>query len=113
MLANRLTTMPEMPLEVRRAFREREEPVCPEQALFQEVCARATADAMGYVSEAVPRLKSKYIEDARDWFENGETADLFFDMAGIMFATVRDAVLANPPVKKFRQSRKPRTSRES
>jgi phosphoribosylanthranilate isomerase len=111
MLSDRLSVMQAVPLEIRRAFREKEEPVCPEQALLQETCARATADALGFVSESEPSQRNKHIQEAREWFSNTEEgwAETCFDLAGILFEPVRDAVLATEPAKKQTRRRSSKT----
>lgn len=99
MLSDRLTMMSDVPTEIRRAFREREEPTSAEQMLFQEICARAVADALGHASPSEPGPRRHIINDAREWIENGENVEEFFLIAGILLERVRPAVSKSDPTK--------------
>lgn len=82
---------------VAKFFFQAERPLCPEQAVWREVAARAVLDALG-VTPPLRNNKSELergavIREAQSWFRSGDDAPLVFRLAELPFESVRNAVL--------------------
>lgn len=96
MSAHRICVTQEVPVEVRRAFRDSVSSQPDDARLFQEIAARAVLDAIGLTGEFDPQDHDRAMFKARTWIKFGQTAEEFFDYAGINYKLVRQHVLAIP-----------------
>lgn len=108
MSTRRLAAIAEIPDTIKRAFRNAEEPFTQEEQLWRERAARMTLDALGYTNLTIkPWDHNEVVRYARRWFrqmyaysddpKKVDNAEATFDFAGIMFKSVRDAVLKMNP----------------
>jgi hypothetical protein len=97
-----------VPRPIKRAFWTAEETVTGEERLWRERAARMTLDALGHTNLTMKPLDhNNTVRYARRWFRQiyassevpeEDDAEATFWCAGIVFDTVRNAVLAESPI---------------
>jgi len=96
--ASRVPFLDDVPKTVREAFRKRQTPRSPEQALYQDIVARAVMDACGYTGLNIPKRQDEIMREARLWFKfGGEDRSMIFELAGLEEERIRQAIIAIAP----------------
>lgn len=110
MSTRRLAVIGNIPLVVKKIFREAEEPVSNVERLWRERAARMILDALGHTNLTVkPIHHNEVVRYARRWFRQlyadhdnprqVDNAEATFDAAGILgYPSIRTAVLAIHPI---------------
>jgi hypothetical protein len=87
----------DVPERVARAFSLISEPRSPEELLWREVCLRAALDAIGQTGMSEIAAHFRIIREARMWFKFDSMAQTVYDLGGVDFQAVKEAVLAVKP----------------
>lgn len=89
MLAQRVIKTEQIPLAVRKLFKDAAEVDFEGVSLWREICARAVLDACGIVEsmddkkDLTKKNKMAAISDARAWFQSEEDWEEAFTLSGI------------------------------
>lgn len=108
MLIDRIIYGEFIPGSIGSIFARAPDPESPQQALWREVIARATLDALGFAYDQEDSDRGFVVAEARRWFKFvSEDLETVFSLAGMEYEPLRTIVLSCKPYVKKSVDKKP------